>query len=231
MYKYETHLHTSPVSKCGKASVKETVEFYKSLGYDGIFITNHFLDGNVNIDRNLPYEEKIDFYFSDYEEGVKLGNEIGLKVFLGVELAYKGTDFLVYGLSKEWFLQHPEILDMKKSDELKLMMDSGALVIHAHPYREASYIDHISGNLKCKQDERRKRNGGALQKALWTSGLRRFRQSRSRQSNPSCRNAVRNRNNKRRRFCKQSKKRRIKNLFNRTVVEEYYVKHGNVYEE
>lgn len=143
MYKYETHLHTYPVSKCGKASVKETVEFYKSLGYDGIFITNHFLDGNVNIDRNLPYEEKIDFYFSDYEEGVKIGKELGLKVFLGVELAYKGTDFLVYGLSKEWFLQHPEILDMKKSDELKLMMDSGALVIHAHPYREASYIDHI----------------------------------------------------------------------------------------
>ena len=48
MYKYETHCHTAPVSKCGKASVKDTVSFYKQLGYDGIFITNHFLDGNIN---------------------------------------------------------------------------------------------------------------------------------------------------------------------------------------
>lgn len=32
---------------------------------------------------------------------------------------------------------------MKKSDELRFMMDCGALVIQAHPFREASYIDHI----------------------------------------------------------------------------------------
>lgn len=50
---------------------------------------------------------------------------------------------MVYGLDKAWFLAHPEIMDMKKSDELSFMMAQGALVIHAHPYREASYIDHI----------------------------------------------------------------------------------------
>jgi hypothetical protein len=50
MYKYETHLHTSPVSKCARASVKDVLEFYKSLGYEGIFLTNHFLDGNINVD-------------------------------------------------------------------------------------------------------------------------------------------------------------------------------------
>ena len=42
MYKYETHLHTSPVSVCARVEVRETLEFYKSLGYDGVFITNHF---------------------------------------------------------------------------------------------------------------------------------------------------------------------------------------------
>ena len=50
---------------------------------------------------------------------------------------------MVYGLNKEWFLSHPEIMDMKKSDELKFMMDHGALIIQAHPYREAANIDHI----------------------------------------------------------------------------------------
>ncbi len=143
MYKYETHLHTFPVSRCGKADVTESLSFYKRLGYDGVFITNHFLDGNINIDKEKSYEEKIEFYFSDFEKGKEIGKTLGIKVFCGVELSYSGTDFLVYGLDKAWFLSHPEIMDMKKSEELALMMEQGALIIQAHPYREAKYIDHI----------------------------------------------------------------------------------------
>lgn len=143
MYKYETHMHTFPVSRCARATVEESVAYYKALGYDGIFITNHFLDGNINVDRSLSYAEQIEFYFSDYEKAVEIGKKLGIKVFCGVELSYLGTDFLVYGLGKEWFLAHPEIMEMKKSQELAFLMESGALVIQAHPYREASYIDHI----------------------------------------------------------------------------------------
>ena len=143
MFRYETHLHTSPVSRCAKASVREQLEFYKACGYDGVFITNHFIDGNINISSSASYEEKIEFYFSDYEEGVKIGKEIGIKVFFGAELSYGGTDFLVYGLNKSWFLAHPEITAMRKSEELSFMADAGALIIQAHPFREAAYIDHI----------------------------------------------------------------------------------------
>lgn len=143
MFKYETHMHTSPVSKCASATVRESLEFYKSIGYDGVFITNHFLDGNCSVDRSLTYEEQIEFYFSDVEEGMRLAEEIGIKVFCGVEMSYGGTDFLVYGLDKAWFLAHPEIMTMRKSEELKLLRENGAFVIQAHPYREASYIDHI----------------------------------------------------------------------------------------
>ena len=143
MYRYETHLHTLPVSKCARQGVRQNLEFYASLGYDGIFITNHFLDGNINIDKNLPYEEQLEFYFSDYYEALKLSEELGIKVFLGVEISYRGTDFLIYGLDKEWFLAHPEIMDMKKSEELAFLIENGALVIQAHPYREDRHINHI----------------------------------------------------------------------------------------
>ena len=88
MYKYETHLHTSPVSTCASATVRESLEFYKKIGYDGVFITNHFLDGNSSVDRSLSYEEQIEFYFSDAEEGMKLAEEVGIKVFCGVEMSY-----------------------------------------------------------------------------------------------------------------------------------------------
>ena len=143
MYRYETHLHTYPVSKCARAAVENSLQFYKSMGYDGVFITNHFIDGNINIDRSKSYAERIQFYFSDYEAGLMIGKELGIKVFCGVEQSYKGTDFLIYGLGKEWFLRNPQIEQMTKSQELAYYIESGALVIQAHPYREAPYIDHI----------------------------------------------------------------------------------------
>jgi hypothetical protein len=142
-YLYETHLHTSPVSKCAGATAAEALAFYKSLGYAGVFITNHFIDGNINCSRSLSYEEKINFYFSDYEAALPLAKELGISVFCGVESSYGGTDFLIYGLDKAWFLAHPEIEGMQRSKLLTLMAESGALIIQAHPYREASYIDHI----------------------------------------------------------------------------------------
>lgn len=143
MYKYETHLHTSPVSSCAKADVEDSLAFYKNLGYDGVFITNHFLDGNINIDYYTPYKDKIEFFFSDYEKALEIGKEIGIKVFCGVEMSHGGTDFLVYGLDKKWYLKHPEIMKMRKSAELSFLADNGALIIQAHPFREAGYIDHI----------------------------------------------------------------------------------------
>lgn len=143
MYRYETHTHTLPVSKCARVTVREQLEFYKKLGYDGIFITNHFLDGNIDLPEGLSYEEKIEYYFSDVNEGKRLAAEIGIKVFEGVEMSYKGTDFLIYGLDEQWYKSHSQIPEMKKTDELKFLTENGALVIQAHPYREARYIDHI----------------------------------------------------------------------------------------
>lgn len=143
MFRYETHLHTLPVSRCAQAGVEESLALYCDLGYDGVFITNHFLDGNVNVDPALPYREKLEFYFSDYEQGVEIGKRLGIKVFCGVELSYKATDFLIYGLDKAWYCAHPEIMEMEKHDELLLMQRSGALVIQAHPFREPGSLNCV----------------------------------------------------------------------------------------
>ena len=142
-YLYEMHLHTAPVSKFAKAGVRESLEYYKSLGYEGVFITNHFIDANINCDRSLPYDERIEFYFSDYEEGVKIGKEIGISVFHGLEASFAGTHFLVYGIDKEWLLAHPEIEAMPKREMLELMSSEGGFVVHAHPFCEAKFVDHI----------------------------------------------------------------------------------------
>ena len=72
MYKYETHLHTFPVSRCAIASVEESLKCYKELCYDGVFITNHFPDVVDDTNKGKTYEEKIKYYFSDYLWAVSL---------------------------------------------------------------------------------------------------------------------------------------------------------------
>ena len=142
-YRYETHLHTWPASKCARVDIHNCIDFYRDLGYDGIFVTNHFLDGNIGCDKSLPYERQISFYESDYLEGLEYAKERGIKLFFGVEISYGGTDFLIYGLDADWYRAHPEIMNMKKSEELTFLAAEGALIIQAHPFREASYIDHL----------------------------------------------------------------------------------------
>ena len=150
MYRYEIHCHTAPVSACAKASPEDTVRFYRSLDYDGVFITNHFIDGNINPEaRGLPYPEQIEYFCRDFRRAEDEGRRAGIKVFFGIELAYGGTDFLVFGLGPDWFLAHPEIVGMSKTEELLMMRDDGAFIIQAHPYREAYYIDHIRLYPRC----------------------------------------------------------------------------------
>jgi predicted metal-dependent phosphoesterase TrpH len=144
MYLYETHVHTAPLSACAKVGVYETLEFYKSAGYAGVFLTDHFIDGNIAHSlRNLPYDERIEAYFGAYDEAKLMGDSLGIDVFSAFEMSYKGTDFLVYGINKEWCLAHKDMDKMPKSELLSLMLADGALIIQAHPFREASYIDHI----------------------------------------------------------------------------------------
>lgn len=42
MFRYETHLHTYEGSLCGVTPGSLYPQYYKDLGYDGIFITDHF---------------------------------------------------------------------------------------------------------------------------------------------------------------------------------------------
>ncbi len=143
MFKYETHCHTSSVSKCGSVSPREIVEFYKNKGYAGIFVTEHFMNGNSVIDKSLPWSEQIEIYCRGYEEAEKWGEKIGLDVFFGVEYTYLGSDFLTYGIDKEWLIAHPEIMDMHITEYCQLVREEGGFIIHAHPFREASYIRTI----------------------------------------------------------------------------------------
>lgn len=142
-YLYETHMHTSEASACAHNTGSEMAEAYAAAGYTGIIITDHFVGGNTAVDRNLPWTEWVERYCLGYEHAKEAGERLGLQVFFGWEAGFWGTEFLVYGLDKEWLLNHPEIQDVTVEEQMDLVHAGGGIISHAHPFREASYIPEI----------------------------------------------------------------------------------------
>ncbi len=143
MYRYETHCHTAEASACATASGQQQAEFYKSRGFKGIIVTDHFLNGNSTAPVELPWNERVDILCSGYENARSAGELIGLDVFFGWEYAYHGADLLTYGLGKEWLLKHPEVMELHPNEYCDLIHREGGFISHAHPFREDWYIDMI----------------------------------------------------------------------------------------
>ena len=139
-YKYETHLHTSQASACSHITGAQAAEYYKSLGYTGIFVTDHFFNGNTCIPEMEDWNTRVSLFCEGYKDAFKRGKEIGLDVFFGLEFHYSGTHFLIYNLNEKWLCDHPEIMDIHPKDFLTFAKSEGALVVQAHPFREASYV-------------------------------------------------------------------------------------------
>lgn len=53
------HAHTSQVSRCAKIEGKELARYYKSIGYTGLIVTDHFFNGNTIVPADLPWEERM----------------------------------------------------------------------------------------------------------------------------------------------------------------------------
>lgn len=142
-YRYETHMHTSEGSACGVSSGAEQAQAYYDAGYTGIIITDHFFNGNCAIRRDLPWETRVELFCKGYEHAKKKGDEIGLDVFFGWEANFNATEFLIYGLDKEWLIKHDDILSWGIEEHYRRIKADGGMIVHAHPFREAPYIKEI----------------------------------------------------------------------------------------
>lgn len=142
-YIYETHLHTSVGSACGKSRGYEYIAKYKELGFAGIIVTDHFFNGNCAISNTLPWEERIAQFYEGFEEAREEGDKQHFQVFFSWECRFGGDEYLVYGLDKEWLLAHPDILEWDHITHYQKVKEAGGLVIQAHPFRERNYLTQI----------------------------------------------------------------------------------------
>lgn len=142
-FRYELHAHTAEGSKCSKISAADLVSLYKEKGYDGVCISDHFT-GNTTVPKGTPWKERIDyFYLNGYEKAVAAGEKIGMKVFIAPEFSSKGNDFLLLGLTKEWWKEQEDFLDLPINAQFDRVHEGGGFIIHAHPFAEESWVECI----------------------------------------------------------------------------------------
>jgi hypothetical protein len=142
-FAYETHLHTKEGSACSSCPASAYVPLYKSLGYAGIMVTNHFFNGNCTVPHWLAWEDQVNQFFLGYEKAKEKGDEIGLQVFFGWESTNHFDDYLIYGMDKKWLLSHPQIMEWGPSQLFEAVDTEGGCIVHAHPFREHLFIDKI----------------------------------------------------------------------------------------
>lgn len=116
---------------------------HKEAGYTGVFITDHFFNGNTCVPRELPWAQRVELFCRGYEDAREEGQRIGLQVFFGFEYNFHGAEFLIYNLDKEWLLAHPDVDRMPPRQALALFRGDGGFAVQAHPFRERHYIDHF----------------------------------------------------------------------------------------
>ena len=141
-YLYETHVHSSQGSKCGKSPSQEMVRAYHAAGYAGMVLTDHFIFGNTAIDRTQPWEHQMREYYQAYLDAKPTAEELDFDLIFGIEHAYgDGKEVLIYGVELDFLLANPDIPEITLDELVARVHKEGGIVIQAHPYRDRGYIN------------------------------------------------------------------------------------------
>lgn len=148
----DMHAHSSAISRCCRATVEEVLETDKSVGIDGIVLTNHYqIEYTVNGDSDGLARRYIEEYYHAKEAGEKLG----MRVFYGMEVTARQfgcAHMLIYGIDPSFTLEHSDIYDYTLEEMSRVVHEAGAVLIQAHPFRrggdlvDLAYVDGVEAN-------------------------------------------------------------------------------------
>lgn len=140
---YETHLHTSEASKCGKVHGEDYIPYMMEKGYSGIIVTDHFFNGNTCVPSDLSWKERVEIYCSGYERALKAAEGTDFNVMFGVEFNFNKDEYLLYGIDKKWLLENERMMEMTRHELHDAVNKAGGIMIQAHPFRERDYLSDI----------------------------------------------------------------------------------------
>ncbi|MCL2088754.1 MAG: PHP domain-containing protein [Oscillospiraceae bacterium] len=139
-YLFETHLHTSQTSSCGRDTGADMARAYHKAGYSGIIVTDHFFNGSCAIPKEPPWNQRVELFTAGYLDAKAEGDRIGLTVLFGWEFSAGGSEFLTYGLDAKFLHDNPDLDKMGVKEYIAHISECGGFISQAHPFRERDYL-------------------------------------------------------------------------------------------
>lgn len=147
----DMHVHSAPMSTCGKRPVNEIIDITMDAGMDGMVLTDHY--NRKGMLEGETYEQYAKRYIDSFENARKYAEEKGFKLFFGIEvspLAYKRTHLVVYGVGYDFILNNVNMIEYDQQKLYEAVKAAGGVLIQAHPYRknvdrllDLDYLDGI----------------------------------------------------------------------------------------
>ena len=151
-YKYELHSHTKECDRGAQLSAGELVRLYKDAGYDGIVITDHYIERFYTRwfpedVKGLTHEQQVRRWLRGFYTAKEAGDKIGFTVLPGAEVRLDGhaNDYLIYGLHEEFFYTVPRLNELKDVNELLALLQPDVCVVQAHPFRDGMEVANPAG--------------------------------------------------------------------------------------
>ncbi len=148
----DMHAHSSGISHCCQIAYPKALEEAKNAGLDGIVLTNHYTRQYLE---NKTAEVFVEDYIKEYEAAKAYGEQIGCKVFFGIEVTMEwaaNIHMLIYGMEPEALRKHPLLFDMSLQELYRTVQECGGALVQAHPFRNEStvldtnYLDGVEIN-------------------------------------------------------------------------------------
>ena len=139
---YEMHMHSTGISACSSASVREGCDECKKAGYSGVVLTNHINPWSHSCITEdglfLPQPYLDEFYRAKENETPNF------RVLLGAEVKLNEgwSEFLLYGLTEDILLHGiPEnIMTFSQTMLRDLSKELDLLLFQSHPFRSGMSI-------------------------------------------------------------------------------------------
>ena len=134
----DMHTHCAPVSVCGKFQPERLPEIFSQHDIDAIVLTNHCYPRHCDA-LSPDLQEQARIFVEVFHRCKARGDELGIKVFFGVELKLinepNRPEFLLYGLSEQDFLESYPLYNCTQKELFDFCNQKNIVMVQAHPYR------------------------------------------------------------------------------------------------
>ena len=136
----DLHAHSSGISKCCRIPIGQVIEQAKTVGIDGLVLTNHYQKNYVSDGDYAAFAER---YIAEYEYAAQLVVGSDFRIFFGIEVTmekHPGVHMLVYGVDPDFLRKNPTLFDLTQAELYHLAHEAGGILVQAHPMRRVDRL-------------------------------------------------------------------------------------------